>query len=158
MPLVLFIEIGADVDQLCYWMSAVCNFRGVRLLNNASGALLHQPGYCGAIAEVGLQFAVGVAQERPLAGQAPDPAGQIWIVGQVPVPQVTVLGSGDVKQAQAIWTCAKQSHVRGVDGGIEEERFASGRQCPHILQCWSNNLITQVFCGNVHNATPRRDD
>ena len=66
------------------------------------GTVIQQPGYCGAVAEVGLQLLVGIAQERSLTGQAPYTGCQVRIEGQEFVPDITVLFRCDVENAEPV--------------------------------------------------------
>ena len=69
-----------------------------------------------------------------------------------------MLGGGDVENPQTLRFRGEQSHIRGINRGIEEKRFIRWVQGTHILEGGSNDLISQVVCAKVHIARPRRDD
>jgi hypothetical protein len=119
--------------------------------------MIQKPGDGGSVAQVGLQFAVRVAEESPLARQPPHAARGVGIECQVPVPQIPVLGGRDVKKAQAIAPGREESHVGRIDDDLEEERLAGGGPGSKVLEGRPYDLVSKVFRGNVHNPLPRRE-
>ncbi|MCY1174800.1 hypothetical protein D9M73_150120 [compost metagenome] len=57
------------------------------------------PGDGGGVAQVDRQFQVRAAEERMLAGQAADQAGQVGVTGQVFVPERLVTMFADAVKA-----------------------------------------------------------
>jgi hypothetical protein len=94
---------------------------------------------------------IRVAEERPLAGEAAHAAGDFRPEGQVAVPDIPVLGRGDVVEAEPLAAAGEQADLRSVDGGAEQPLLEGVTLGAQVGKGGTYDLFPQVFRRDVHD-------